>query len=198
MAAPTLSNPGTVVTRPAYLAHIVLQTQPSNYQAMTSFYKTFLNATISHENDFISFLTYDSEHHRVAIIAVRTVGPKAANTSGLRHFAFTFATLEDLALAYLQRKANGIVPLWCVNHGPTTSMYYADPDGNEVETQVDNFDSADEANAYMRSDEFRTNPIGAEFDPEELVRRLKAGEDERVIKKRANVGPRNVEAIRPI
>ncbi|KAL1646103.1 hypothetical protein SLS58_003523 [Diplodia intermedia] len=196
--APTLSDPGTVVTRPAYLAHVVLQTQPSNYQAMISFYKTFLNAAVSHENDFICFLTYDSEHHRIAIIAVPTVGPKAANSSGLRHFAFTFHTLEDLALAYLQRKAHSIEPRWCVNHGPTTSIYYSDPDGNEIETQVDTFDSADEANAYMGSDAFRANPIGAEFDPEELVRRLKAGEDEREIKKRADVGPRSMEAIRPL
>lgn len=195
---PTLSSPGTVVTRPAYLAHIVLQTQPANFQAMVSFYKTFLNATASHENEFISFLTYDSEHHRIAIISTPGVGPKAAGSSGLRHFAFTFRTLEELALAYLQRKSNGIVPHWCVNHGPTTSMYYHDPDGNEVETQVDNFDSADEANEYMRTDAFKTNPIGAEFEPEELVRRLQAGEDESEIKKRADVGPRGMEAIRPV
>jgi len=31
-----------------------------------------------------------------------------------------------------------------VNHRPTTSMYYRDPDGNRVELQIDNFPTAKE------------------------------------------------------
>ncbi|KAL0263561.1 hypothetical protein SLS55_002542 [Diplodia seriata] len=64
--------------------------------------------------------------------------------------------------------------------------------------KLDNFDSADKANAYMGSDAFRANAIDAEFDLEELVRRLKAGKDEREIKKRVEVRPRRMEAIRPL
>ena len=40
---------------------------------------------------------------------------------------------------YLRLKKQGIVPHTCMNHGFTTSLYYLDPDGNEVEIQVDNF-----------------------------------------------------------
>ncbi|EOD45175.1 Glyoxalase bleomycin resistance dioxygenase protein [Neofusicoccum parvum] len=162
---------------------------------MVSFYKTFLNATASYENEFASFLTYDSEHHRIAIVATPNGTPKVPTAAGLAHVAFTFNTLSDLALAYLQRKAHGMEPSGCINHGPTTSMYYRDPDGNQIETQVDNFDTAEEASEYMSSEAFRINPVGADFEPEELVRRLKAGEDEREIKRPVDVGPRSLESV---
>lgn len=73
-------------------------------------------------------------------------------------------------------------------------MYYRDPDGNNLETQVDNL-TVQEANEFMASPEFRENPIGVDFDAEDLVQRLKRGEDEKVIKRRANIGPRGVESI---
>jgi catechol-2,3-dioxygenase len=162
---------------------------------MRDFYLTFLGAQIAYENPSLVFLAYDSEHHRIAIVNMPDLKPRDPKASGLFHVAFTFSSLNDLALAYLQRKENGIRPFWCVNHGPTTSMYYHDPDGNDIETQVDNFESADEANAFMRSEFFEMNPIGTDFDPEELVKRLEAGEDEAVIKKRVEIGKRGVPAF---
>ncbi|KAH7336223.1 Glyoxalase/Bleomycin resistance protein/Dihydroxybiphenyl dioxygenase [Rhexocercosporidium sp. MPI-PUGE-AT-0058] len=186
----TLSNPGKTVIKPSHLAHIVLKTSPSQYGTMVSYYKTFLSADARFEEGPLTFLSYDEEHHRIAIISVPDTKPRDPKAAGLLHFAFTFNSLHDLALAYKQREANGIEPYWCVNHGPTTSMYYHDPDGNDIETQVDNFASLEEADAFMKSAEFAENPIGADFEPEELIKRLESGEDEAAIKKRANVGPR--------
>lgn len=79
-----------------------------------------------------------------------------------------------------------------MNHGVTTSLYYNDPDGNLLETQVDNFDSAEEATEYMHSSAFSENPIGADFDPEKLIERIEAGEDDASLKKRADIGPRGI------
>jgi catechol-2,3-dioxygenase len=186
----TFDCPGMTVLRPKYLAHVVLRTTPENFPQMVQYYKTFFNAHASHENDFLSFLTYDEEHHRVAIVAPPGTVPRLDNGTGLRHMAFTFDNLDDLALAYLQRKANGILPARCINHGVTTSLYYQDPDKNEIETQVDNFDSVQEMIDYMDSPDFKENPIGVNFDPEVLVRRLKAGEPHEAIKKRPNIGTR--------
>lgn len=42
-------------------------------------------------------------------------------------------------------------------------MYYTDPDGNLIETQVDNFDSAEEANGFMALKAFEENAIGTDF-----------------------------------
>ncbi|OAP63653.1 hypothetical protein AYL99_02880 [Fonsecaea erecta] len=175
---------------PTKLAHVVLRTR--DLKRMNDFYVKFLGAEIVHANDFLSFLTYDDEHHRIAIAEIPSDSPKDQASSGLDHIAFSFDTLEDLTQAYTQRKKLGITPFWCVNHGPTTSMYYKDPDGNKLETQVDNFDCNEDATAFMKSKEFAENPIGTDFDPEELISRLKSGEDVKQIKKRVEIGPRGI------
>ena len=72
----------------------------------------------------------------------------------------------------------------------------ATPDGNQVELQVDNYESVAVAGEYFFSEAFTTNPIGVDFDPAELIARLKAGEDESQIKLRPASGPRGVEDIR--
>jgi hypothetical protein len=56
-------------------------------------------------------------------------------------------------------------------------MYYADPDGNQMEFQVDAF-SGDDCNAFIRGEGMELNPVGVEFDPEEWLARLRAGAPE--------------------
>jgi hypothetical protein len=53
--------------------------------------------------------------------------------------------------------------VWTTNHGPTTSLYYRDPDGNKIELQVDNFDTPDDANLFMSGSDYVANPIGSDF-----------------------------------
>lgn len=182
------------VLSPATFVHIVLRTQPENVHKMTEFYTTFLGGHAVLESDIVSFITYDDEHHRVAIVGLPDTAAKQPKSCGLEHFAFSYNTLHDLMLAYRQRKAHGMNPVWCINHGPTTSIYFADPDGNKIETQVNNF-SVEEANAFMFSKAFEENPIGVDFDPEQLIERLEAGEDEAVLKKRPDIGPRGPESM---
>lgn len=88
-----------------------------------------------------------------------------------------------------------MLPYWCVNHGLTISLYYADPDGNVLETQCDVFESNNDANSYMLSPAFQENPIGADFDPEELVARVQAGESWEDLARRPDVGPRGIESV---
>lgn len=178
------------VISPASLAHIGLRT--CNFKEMVAFYQRFLGAAISHADDNIAFLSYDEEHHRIAIMNYPNTSPKSASSAGVHHISFSFATLDDLAQAYEQRKVIGIFPSWSINHGPTTSIYYEDPDGNKIETQVDNFDSVEATNEFMGGPLFGENPIGTEFDAEELVRRLRSGESQTCIKKRVEIGPRGL------
>lgn len=189
------NQPFTKVIPPTKLAHIVLRT--GKFEQMVSFYKTFLGAEATYENSFISFLTYDEEHHRIAIISVPGTGLKQRELAGLEHIAFTFDSLETLCLAYRQRKAKGILPIWSVNHGPTTSIYYQDPDGNQIETQVDNFDTVAAADEFMASKEFAENPIGVDFDPEDLIKKLEQDQDQTLLKKRLNIGPRALDTVPP-
>lgn len=62
-----------------------------------------------------------------------------------------------------------------VNHGMTLSAYYRDPDGNQVEFQVD-LCSLAEADEFMRSPAFAANPIGVNVDFADLMERRAAGE----------------------
>jgi catechol-2,3-dioxygenase len=168
---------------PTKLAHLVFQT--NRLPAMRDWYCTVLDGRVIYENAQLSFVTYDDEHHRVAFI---DFGPLAArdltagdlryrptDQPGLHHVAFTFGSMGELLGNYERLAARGIRPFRSINHGPTTSMYYVDPDGNRVELQIDNFATAEEGQAWMLSPAFDRNPIGVEFEPDDLVRRFRSG-----------------------
>jgi catechol-2,3-dioxygenase len=143
---------------------------------MRDWYRTVLEARVVFENPMIAFETYDDEHHRVAFINAGATEQPAPNARGLEHVAFTYASLDDLLGTWQRLKGLGITPFWTINHGATTSLYYRDPDGNQVEPQIDNFATAEEFDAFARSGEFAKNPIGVEFDPERLFERLRRGD----------------------
>jgi catechol 2,3-dioxygenase-like lactoylglutathione lyase family enzyme len=183
---------GAIVS-PARLAHVVLRT--SRFAEMIAWYKKVFNAHAAFENDQVAFLTYDEEHHRIALANIPDLAPQPIGAAGVHHFAFTYDSLESLLGNYEQLRAAGIEPVWTVNHGPTTSFYYADPDGNQIELQVDNFDTVEEAGAFFFTDAFAANPLGVDVDPQDLRRRLLAGEDEKSLKARPAGGPRGLQDI---
>jgi catechol 2,3-dioxygenase-like lactoylglutathione lyase family enzyme len=159
---------------PIKLAHIVRRT--SRFEEMVRWYQTVLGAEVVHSDGVLAFLTYDDEHHRIAIAGIPGLEDPPAMAVGTDHVAFTHADLGDLLSTYARLKAEGIEPYWCINHGLTTSMYFKDPDGNRIEFQIDNFPTAEETNRWIRSGGFAANPIGVIFDPEELLARYRAGE----------------------
>lgn len=186
------SKPQGIVS-PARLAHIVLRT--SQMPKMLDWYKLLLNAETAFANDEISFISYDEEHHRIAFVNIPGLAHEVPGTTGLHHIAFTYATLSDLLGNYQRLRDAGVAPKWCVNHGPTTSMYYVDPDGNQIECQVDNFETVEEAGEFFFTEAFAINTIGVDYDPEDLIRRLAEGENQESIKRRPASGPRGVDSI---
>ena len=84
--------------------------------------------------------------------------------------------MGDLLDTYERLKDLEILPDRTINHGPTTSMYYSDPDGNHIELQIDNFATTEEVDAFITSDVFANNPIGVEFDADRLVERFRNGD----------------------
>ncbi|WP_433566757.1 VOC family protein [Nocardia sp. CA-151230] len=159
---------------PAKLAHVVLRT--GQVKEMTDWYVQVLEGRVAFANDMLAFMTYDDEHHRVAFIGTGASERPGDMHTGLHHVAFTYASLEDLIGTYQRLKSVAVEPFWCVNHGPTMSMYYQDPDGNQIELQIDSFETDSETQAFFESDAFITNPIGVDFDPEELITRYESGE----------------------
>ena len=166
--------------RPAKFVHVVYRTY--RFEEMIAWYQKVLGAKIQHHSPAIAFVTYDEEHHRVAFLNLSMFEPDGPKTRGdlvgVDHVAYTYNSLHDLSENYAQLKDMGILPYWCLHHGITISMYYGDPDGNRMEFQVDACKTNDEANAFMEGPGFAQNPIGVEFDPDELLARLRAGEPE--------------------
>ena len=168
---------------PKKLSHLVLQT--NRRDEMVEWYCTVLGAELLYANKFIAFISYDDEHHRVAFVDPGPLADKvpsdgktarAGNEVGLHHVAFTMGSLGELADQYLYLKDLGIRPHRCVNHGVTTSMYFYDPDHNQVELLVDNFETAIEGQDYMRRRSAADkNPVGIDFEPDDLVKRVRAG-----------------------
>jgi catechol-2,3-dioxygenase len=159
--------------RPIKFAHVVLKT--TRYEAMLDWWKRLLSAEVRHGNDFITFLSYDDEHHRLAIVKLPHLGERDDALSGVEHFAFTFASLGDLFDKYGELKRAGVTPYWTINHGMNFSAYYRDPDGNQVELQIDAM-SPQEADTFMSSPTFAANPIGVDVDFDALIARYEAGE----------------------
>jgi catechol-2,3-dioxygenase len=170
----TASPPPADARPPSKLAHFVIRT--GHYEETVRWYQTVLGARAVFSNPMLTFMTYDDEHHRVAVINVPGISDAPPYLAGIDHIAFTFATLDDLLHTYRRLKHADIAPYWCINHGPTTSLYYRDPNGIQVELQIDNFATDEELNAFMRSGAFTRNPIGVEFDPDRLCERFDRGD----------------------
>lgn len=185
---------GHDAVRPIKLAHVVLRT--SQFEDLASWYKMVLNADAVFENEILAFLTYDEEHHRIAILNVPDLAPQPDNVAGVHHVAFTYASMSDLMGQYARLRDAGIKPVFVINHGPTTSLYYSDPDGNQIEFQIENYDSVEESTQFFYSEEFAENPVGVEFDPEDMLRKLEAGVPEAELKRRPRSGAKGLSDIK--
>lgn len=167
--------------RPRSFAHVVYRSY--RFEQMLDWYVRVFNGKVQYRSPVIAFVTYDEEHHRVALLNLGIIkGESDARAPrgqpGVDHVAYGYRSLSELLDKYVELKAMGVLPYWCVHHGITRSLYYADPDGNQMEFQVDCFPTVDEANAFMHGAHFEANSIGVEFDPEDLLARLKAGTPE--------------------
>lgn len=163
---------------PQKFVHVVYRTR--RFAEMLSWYETVFDAKVQYQDPALAFLTYDDEHHRfafanLAVISPDTSEPAQRNLVGVDHVAYTYGSVSQLFENYAWLKDRGIRPYWCVHHGVTLSMYYADPDGNQMEFQVDCFPTAEGANNFMHSSRWPTNPIGVEYNPDEWLARLRAG-----------------------
>ncbi len=162
------------------LAHVVYRTR--QLEPMLRWYATVFGAEIVYRNPALAFVTFDEDHHRLAFADLTVIAPDSDQAAqapiGVDHVAYDVPSLNALLETWEDLKSNGITPYWCVNHGMSASLYYADPDGNQIEFAVDCFASKDECRAYFEGDSFGANPVGVEYDPVDWLARLRSGESE--------------------
>jgi catechol-2,3-dioxygenase len=162
---------------PAKFAHVVYNTR--RFDEMIAWYLEVFEGWVQHRDDRLCFVTYDDEHHRFAFVDLGSEESDPARQPrtgvGVNHVAYTWRSIDEFIDLYERLRSVGIVPEWAVRHGPTLSMYYADPDGNRMEFQIDLLPVA-EANEFMMGSAFAANPIGEDFDPDALLSAHRAGE----------------------
>lgn len=167
--------------KPSKFAHVVYRTR--RFDEMIAWYGKVFGGRIQFQNPVLAFMTYDDEHHRFAFVNLAAVDPEGKlndrrGAVGVDHVAYTFDSLRDLLENYDRLKAIGVTPYWPLHHGITVSLYYADPDGNQMEFQVDSYPNVAATNVFMHGPGYAENPIGVEFDPGQWLARLRAGEPE--------------------
>jgi catechol-2,3-dioxygenase len=160
----------------AYISHYGIRAR--QLREMVQWYAKVFGARVQHENEFLAFMTFDEEHHRLVIFEDPETVDRPATAAGIDHVGYGLASFGDLVETYERLKADGITPFAQLNHRFTTSIYYHDPDGNEVEFSVDNFPTKEECSAFVRGEEMAEigrPPFGYDFDPDELARLYRQG-----------------------
>ena len=183
------------MAKPVKFAHVVYQTR--RYDEMIAWYEDVFEARVVHQDPALAFMTYDDEHHRFAFANLELLQPGGGDRRGeigVNHVAYTYASVGDMMDTYRRLKAKGILPYWPVHHGITLSLYYRDPDGNRMEFQVDACTAA-EGEAFMASAAFAANPVGVEYDPEDLLALLERGTDPKTLLDRPDGPPSPIPAL---
>ena len=134
------------------LGHVVIKVR--NQERAEAFYNGLLGIPIAARlaSQSMTFFTLGN-HHDFAVAATGDDAPDAPEaSSGLMHVAFKIGTrIEELRDAKLELEANGI-KVDAFDHVVTKSIYFKDPDSNEIELYVD------------VSDAWRRDPSAVAFD----------------------------------
>ena len=172
--------------------HVAFKT--TNYGEMVEFYKKLFGCEPLYQSNQITFLAFDDEHHRVAIANTSDVlknlgfipklimnlklflNKKIPTIVGLDHISYRINPIDRWFNFYFEAKERGLDPLWTINHGWISGIYYKDPDGNLVEIFFEHFSSAEEFKNNISPD-FEDEPIGTNMDVEVLYEMYKAGSD---------------------
>lgn len=165
-------DPNTTIP-PSTFAHLVVKTK--NLDSTLDWFEKVIGTKVVFRNNVICFTTYDEEHHRIAFIQLPPEAPLDHGTGTIDHVAYSYNDLGELLSNYYRLKTLGIEPVRTINHGPTISFYYRDPNGVKLELQVDNFATKEEANVFFNSSAFAENPIGVIVDPDKLRADWEAG-----------------------
>ncbi|HEY0324551.1 MAG TPA: VOC family protein [Allosphingosinicella sp.] len=152
------------------MAHYGLRTR--NLAAAVDWYGKAFGARALFQSELMAFMTFDEEHHRFVIWDDGETAARPGDAAGVDHVGYSCGGPGELAEEYERLKAIGVTPFLAVNHGFTSSLYYHDPDGNEVEITCDNFPTKAECAAWLGSEEavaaMQPPCFGSEFDPERL------------------------------
>lgn len=125
--------------RPERIGHVVIKVR--DLERSAGFYSEVMGLQIMKMEPGFKmgfFASNGRDHHEIAAMEV---GPDAplppSHAIGLSHIAFRLRDETHLRAAYDVLKAHGVKIITAVNHGVTKSVYFQDPDGNQLEVYCD-------------------------------------------------------------
>lgn len=139
--------------RPDRIGHIVIKVR--DIERSRNFYTEVMGLDVMMELKQLKALFFASnrrDHHEIACfeVGMDADSPKAREV-GLQHIAFRLNDEAHLRRAYAELKEKNVPISFTVDHGITKSIYFSDPDGNQLEVYCDN---PPEYIAQMRSNKY--------------------------------------------
>ena len=178
------------------LQHVGLTT--GNLDAMLNWYGKVLGLTVHARvtapagSPFksVAFATNDEVNHRLSFFETPglSVDSNRDHHARVQHIAFEYKTLDDLLGTYIRLKTLGIPLLWAADQFIQTAMYYADPDGNILELNVNNF-----SDDWTVTEQLRNLPsrLHVNIDLEKMIAAYKEGASAWELHERAVAGEFN-------
>ncbi len=120
------------------IGHAVLKVRDLNHSEQ--FYRDVLGLKVcGHLENRMVFFTAGESHHDLALLNVGPDAPEAdPKAVGLAHVAFRIGdSFEQLQEAAETLRARGIEIERTSDHRASLSIYFRDPDGNQIEFYVD-------------------------------------------------------------
>ncbi len=122
---------------PDRIGHVVLKVR--DLARARQFYSEVLGLEVMFEMPGMAFLaSHRRDHHEIGLMEV---GPDAEAPKGpqvgLAHVAFRLGDEAELIRAYRELKEREVPIAFTVHHGITKSVYFLDPDGNQLEVYCD-------------------------------------------------------------
>jgi len=179
------------------LQHYGLTT--SNLDAMIDWYRKVLGMTVHHRSEArggaqrgpfsaAAFLSNDEVNHRIVLFEVPGLAadPERHHHTRVQHIAFEYGKIDELLGSYARLKSLGILPVMAADQGIQMVIYYADPDQNIVEVNVNNYGNEWTATEHVKS--APSMAVMAFFDPDKVLAARKAGASHWELHQRAAAG----------
>ena len=143
------------------VGHVVLAVK--DVMASVKFYTEVLGmeAVDLKENHKACFLSFGTQHHDIALFQAEEGTERGG--IGLNHFAMQIeGGIPELSQLKQKLEDMGATITHTTDHTITKSVYFLDPDGNQLEIFAEGFDEPSEALDFIRQGTYRVKPLELE------------------------------------
>jgi catechol 2,3-dioxygenase len=115
------------------VGHVVIKMR--DLDLAKGFYRDVLGMKVADEREGVAvFFRFSDYHHDIAVFKVaEDASAPEKNQVGLAHIALVADSFDTVKAMHTRLKSHAVPILRTVDHGVTKSVYFNDPEGNELE-----------------------------------------------------------------